>query len=69
MFCEEFDDRAPDDTNGKKLESEKKDAAIALPGKTKDAAKRRGLCVSCLHRETCTFPIVEGGVWHCEKYE
>jgi hypothetical protein len=27
-----------------------------------------GLCETCVHRETCTFPRVEGGVWHCEEY-
>ena len=69
MFCEEFDDDAPVVTTGKNMESAKKDTAIALPEKKKAASERRGLCVSCLHRETCTFPIVEGGVWHCEKYE
>jgi hypothetical protein len=28
-----------------------------------------GLCVNCEHRETCTYPRPEGGVWHCEEYE
>jgi len=28
-----------------------------------------GLCVNCEHRETCTYPKPEGGVWHCEEYE
>ncbi len=69
MFCEEFDDRVPVATTGKTTESAKKDTAIASPRKTKAASKRRGLCVNCLHCETCTFPIVEGGVWHCEEYE
>ena len=32
-------------------------------------AKHAGLCVNCEHRETCTFPRPEGGVWHCEEYE
>lgn len=27
-----------------------------------------GLCVNCEHRETCTYPRPEGGVWHCEEY-
>ncbi len=69
MFCEEFDDCGPVVTTGKTAQSAKKDTEIALPEKTKAAAKRRGLCVNCLHCETCTFPIVEGGVWHCEEYE
>ena len=28
-----------------------------------------GLCETCIHRESCTFPRLEGGVWHCEHYE
>jgi hypothetical protein len=29
----------------------------------------RGLCVNCEHRDSCTLPRAEGGVWHCEEYE
>ena len=29
----------------------------------------RGLCVSCQRREQCTYPMPEGGVWHCEEFE
>ena len=69
MFCEEFDDCGPVVTTGGATESAKKGTAIALPEKTNAPSVRRGLCVNCLHCETCGFPIVEGGVWHCEKYE
>lgn len=31
--------------------------------------RHAGLCVNCEHRETCTYPRPEGGVWHCEEYE
>lgn len=31
-------------------------------------ARRLGLCVDCVHRECCTLPKPEGGVWHCEEY-
>ncbi len=27
-----------------------------------------GLCANCDHRDTCTLPRPEGGVWHCEEY-
>ena len=27
-----------------------------------------GLCSHCAGRDTCAFPIPEGGVWHCEEY-
>ena len=69
MFCEEFDDRGPVVTTGKTKKSAKTDAATATPIKSKNVNKRRGLCVNCRHCDTCTFPIVEGGVWHCEEYE
>ena len=28
-----------------------------------------GLCSNCIHRETCSFPKPESGVWHCEEYQ
>ena len=28
-----------------------------------------GLCFNCDLRDTCKFPMPEGGVWHCEEYE
>lgn len=34
-----------------------------------DPGKLRGLCVNCAHRQSCQFPIPEGGIWHCEEYE
>ena len=27
-----------------------------------------GLCSNCDHRETCTYPKPEGGIWRCEEY-
>ena len=27
-----------------------------------------GLCKNCEERTTCTYPKLEGGVWHCEEY-
>jgi hypothetical protein len=37
---------------------------------TQQSRSRRhlGLCQNCEHREDCTFPRNEGGVWHCEEY-
>ncbi len=32
------------------------------------SAHYKGLCQTCDHRETCTYPKPEGGVWHCEEY-
>jgi len=33
-----------------------------------ESLEPRGLCSNCEERETCTFPKLEGGVWHCEEY-
>ena len=69
FFCEEFNDYVPSEIDGKKPEatpSVSEDSASRGEGV---AARRLGLCVNCLHIESCTFPIVESGVWHCEEYE
>lgn len=29
----------------------------------------KGLCINCEHRDTCTLPRPETGVWYCEEYE
>ena len=29
----------------------------------------KGLCATCERFSDCTFPKLEGGVWHCEEYE
>lgn len=34
-----------------------------------DFKEYRGLCSNCEQRSTCTYPKLEGGVWHCEEYE
>lgn len=31
--------------------------------------KHMGLCMNCVHKDTCTFPRPEGGVWRCNEYE
>jgi len=28
-----------------------------------------GLCVNCVHRETCTFPQARGDILYCNEYE
>lgn len=37
--------------------------------KTEKETVVEGLCETCIHRENCTIPRLEGGVWHCEHYE
>ena len=36
---------------------------------TSNKMEYTGLCVNCIHRDTCTFPKCEGGRTHCEEYE
>lgn len=70
FFCEYFDDAPP------VAPAEKKNPGPEKPGRDwsklhhfKDIPGRmQGLCLNCAKRETCTFPVLEGGVWFCEEY-
>jgi hypothetical protein len=33
-----------------------------------DANNVGGLCSNCENRETCSIPVPEGDIWHCEEY-
>jgi hypothetical protein len=60
--CEEFDD------------STQKQDTITIPEHSVKEDKihneqHMGLCVNCIHRDTCSLSKMEGGVWHCEEYE
>jgi hypothetical protein len=65
--CEEFDDHVETahQSQLRAVASESVDAASTAPG----ASSRQGLCINCDQRDECSFPIPEGGVWHCEEYE
>lgn len=30
---------------------------------------RKGLCMNCEHRESCSHSNTPEGIWHCEEYE
>jgi hypothetical protein len=66
LFCEEYEVpvipamRIADNTDVTKK---------GKPATKNDIEKYRGLCMNCEHRETCTYPKPEGGIWHCEEYE
>lgn len=64
--CEEFDNSGPQ-SKQPTLKAAAEPANEVAPSAM--AGARSGLCVNCAHRDSCTFPIVEGGVWHCEEYE
>ena len=42
-------------------------SSILGKGRTR-ALHPKGLCGLCEDRGICTFPKLEGGVWHCEEY-
>lgn len=65
LFCEEFD-IYPDP--GLQINSESLSKNCPVSNEDNDH-KYIGLCINCEHRETCTTPVSEGGVWHCEEYE
>lgn len=60
--CEEFDDSEGKPSRPPSLSVVKADEPEANVGAI-------GICVNCVHRETCTLPKAEGGIWHCEEYE
>jgi len=60
--CEEFDDCVDSPSRPARL-------AIVTTNEPETDGGLFGICVNCAHRETCTFPKVEGGIWHCEEYE
>jgi len=44
--------------------------AVSAPQKSSVALECaiEGLCGTCALKSDCTFPKLEGGVWHCEEY-
>lgn len=42
---------------------------VGVEAGTITEARVVGLCVNCIRRQTCAFPRLPGGVWHCEEYE
>ena len=69
LFCEEFCTEPVSRTGLREASSVSslKTAATANE-KEKQSEDLQGLCITCEHRKTCTFPKVAGGVWHCEEY-
>jgi len=70
--CEEYamDGRAFSETvnvvappPSRKAVSAPSEAAVAREGVIE------GLCATCALKTDCTFPRLEGGVWHCEEYQ
>jgi hypothetical protein len=68
VFCEEFEIEQPPEPLTTAFQTataaDFDDLGTTLPG-----GRVRGLCVNCVHRQTCRLPKPESGVWHCEEYE
>jgi len=68
-FCENFDNRASLQVADKeRIYSEKQSSQSSNPGIGAIAGRMKGLCINCDNRASCTLPIRDGGVWHCEEY-
>lgn len=65
LQCEEFDGYVQPMTAGK-MSVEKTDAEVEPSA---PAGRSMGLCMNCDNRASCTLPMPEAGVWHCEEYE
>ena len=62
ICCDLFDDR-----------TDSRQQITAFPNMTESfkeqTSEAKGLCVNCLHNDTCQLSNREGGIWHCEEYE
>ncbi len=68
-FCENFDNiTSLQVAENEKNYSEERSFQSSKPGTKAIPGRMRGLCLNCGDRASCLFPIVEGGVWHCEEY-
>jgi hypothetical protein len=67
LQCDEFDGFEPLLRKSKPFSNKTIRNLKSNPGgKSPDSYK--GLCGNCEDRKTCTYPKLEGGVWHCEEY-
>ncbi len=68
FHCEEFDDDMVDEVRvSYKLKDSTTHAYLNTSPEL--GSEGLGLCSNCEHRDSCTFPKSEGGVWRCEEYE
>ncbi len=68
-FCENFDNTtALQVAENEEIYSEERSSQSTKPSIEVISGRMKGLCINCDNRASCLFPIVEGGVWHCEEY-
>ena len=68
MFCEEFDGVIRAATTVAMTERPPLAVQHQRICGAEHSSKYCGLCRTCEHREGCTFPKAEGGVWQCEEF-
>jgi hypothetical protein len=59
-FCEQFDDY----TAPKPMDPHPTQFAV----QTNERAGYLGLCSNCENLPQCSYPKLDGGIWHCEEY-
>ncbi len=68
-ICENFDNitalQVPEKVE---IDTKEQSSQSAEPGTKVIPGRMNGLCMNCDDRVSCQFPIVDGGVWHCEEY-
>jgi hypothetical protein len=42
---------------------------VVRPAAPPSRTAAKGLCATCVLLANCTYPKLEGGVWHCEEFE
>jgi len=69
LQCEEFEGILPSTIaavdQGDRAQEGLSKKPLSIEG---ELTRFQGLCNLCENRATCTFPKLEGGVWHCEEY-
>ena len=68
LQCEEYD-CAPAPVAGANRAGKPSKARSQRRATSQSGDRVPGLCANCDNVRTCTFPRLEGGVWHCEEYQ
>lgn len=70
LSCREFDDGEEGSARSAGVDEARRPETQAQTSEDGgELPESLGLCTTCEHRETCTFPRPEGGIWQCEEFE
>jgi len=68
-FCANFDNTTSlQVAESDEIYPDERSSLSSKPAIEAISGRMKGLCIDCDNRASCLFPIVEGGVWHCEEY-